>query len=408
MFCPSCGKESSNDFDYCPKCGENLRIIKSRIAASVIQGAGLEHQQGPHTIPCLNQQDGSTSCENSPFTATKQNQAIVGIQAGYWRRYFARMLDIYLIALVSLPIISLILCRYSASFINLATNPNKQDVLNIMMLPVVLFLEAIIFGFFGNTPGKALLGLKVIKANDEPLGFMQYLKRNLTIWWNGLAFGIPLLSILAMISQANLVRKCQLTSYDSTHSCKVIMQSVSFIKTAIFLIFFLVVLSVFSSFHYFNLQLIKEFGLIKTQNHYSWVNPSTQKSVQIHPQWKLITEQEDANLPVYVFTESIMSKARVEFGFEESKNIGMEDYSKLFLFANLGKMNFADRGKHYIENGQSVWAATGENHEGNRVTVKVMLIRNLFWRMIAVQAIPYDYTDELVKSLTDSLWSSVL
>jgi len=133
-------------------------------------------------------------------------------QATRWPRFFARMFDLGLESLL----IGLLVLVLSIGFREFTKLIPKSIILQSMLfLPFQLMLDAIIYWLIGNTPGKALLGLKVRLVDTSPLSFSQYLSRNLTIWGSGLAFGLPLINLFTMAHQARRLGKGQQTSYDT-------------------------------------------------------------------------------------------------------------------------------------------------------------------------------------------------
>jgi RDD family len=84
----------------------------------------------------------------------------------------------------------------------------------ILMLHLCICVDALVYRWFGNTPGKALLGLSVRKQTGEQLSPSQYLHRNLAMSGPGFAFGIPLASVAAMFLSGVALMRAGATRWD--------------------------------------------------------------------------------------------------------------------------------------------------------------------------------------------------
>ena len=124
---------------------------------------------------------------------------------GPWRRYWARQLDFFILAV--------------AGFIALTTAGVKVDDSN--QLGLWLFLVAAwipVESFFiaksGRTLGKAILGIRVVDANGKPPVLALALKRSAAVWWRGIGIGFPIATAITMLVAHNTVTKQGRTSWD--------------------------------------------------------------------------------------------------------------------------------------------------------------------------------------------------
>ncbi|HET7563197.1 MAG TPA: RDD family protein [Rhodanobacteraceae bacterium] len=120
-----------------------------------------------------------------------------------WRRYFARMLDtIVLGSLVWFALATFLAAfvpdAYQALYghVSLLNNPVSRTFLTFV---VVIPVEAWILGMTGTTAGKWLFGVRVTHADGRAIGFLRALRREGRVFLQGLALGIPLFSMIAMI-----------------------------------------------------------------------------------------------------------------------------------------------------------------------------------------------------------------
>ncbi|MEJ2187008.1 MAG: RDD family protein [Gemmatimonadota bacterium] len=110
-----------------------------------------------------------------------------------WRRYFARSLDYAIAGAVVGAVIGL----FDTSFFN-----NDAAGLFMAVLTMALWVpfEAVLLAMYGTTPGKAYMKLRVTPLDSEdPAPFDTTLARALRVWFGGMACGVPLLSVIAML-----------------------------------------------------------------------------------------------------------------------------------------------------------------------------------------------------------------
>jgi uncharacterized RDD family membrane protein YckC len=111
-----------------------------------------------------------------------------------WPRYVARSFDL----MVEAVIIGLLIGALFPSAIASGSALSNELLLGILVLPPAMVLDAVIYTCCGNTPGKALAGLKVFTPQGDKVPFLRYLRRNLHLWLTGLALGLPLINILTL------------------------------------------------------------------------------------------------------------------------------------------------------------------------------------------------------------------
>lgn len=123
-----------------------------------------------------------------------------------WIRFLARTIDLFVAGFIAGFVISL--------FANEFAQKTNAVIFGILIFPPGLIIDSAIYYTFGNTPGKALLGIHVADRNGSSPGFLLYTKRNFLLWLYGLALGIPLINLIASLAQANKIRKLGITTYD--------------------------------------------------------------------------------------------------------------------------------------------------------------------------------------------------
>ncbi|MBN8510306.1 MAG: RDD family protein [Burkholderiales bacterium] len=141
-----------------------------------------------------------------PRPSTRE-QLIALPLAGPWRRFFARLVDLWVIALPTSFAAAFALARYSPAFSLWIQRPGSEYAFGWLLLPLILLVEVGIVAMFGTTLGKALLGVTVTTVGAQKLTAVQYLKRQVGVYWFGLGTGFPLVSLFTMARQHGRLKK---------------------------------------------------------------------------------------------------------------------------------------------------------------------------------------------------------
>lgn len=103
-----------------------------------------------------------------------------------WRRFFARVMDLWLYAWVW-NIFLLLVCR-----VNVSRYAAIGLVTMITALVMMLFLEPLLLHLWGTTPGKRIMGLSVADDSEGRLSYDDALARTLGVLRYGMGWGIPI------------------------------------------------------------------------------------------------------------------------------------------------------------------------------------------------------------------------
>lgn len=129
-----------------------------------------------------------------------------GPQVRPWVRYWARTIDLYLFGLISGSIIV---------FIHEPLLEETPDaLLGIILTSACVFVEPVLLSSWGTTPGKALLNVRLRKANASTPSYGEALTRSLHVWVRGLGLGLPFIALVTLITAYNRLTKDGLTSWD--------------------------------------------------------------------------------------------------------------------------------------------------------------------------------------------------
>jgi uncharacterized RDD family membrane protein YckC len=133
-----------------------------------------------------------------------------------WVRYFARACDIWIFAIV----VGLVL-----GMAGLAEGVPEWAF--GMVIPFLwLFVEAGLLSSWGTTPGKCLLGTWVADKMGNRLSYGEALSRSFSVWFMGLGFGLPVVSLVTLISSFVKLRRDGITAWDRDGQCAVIHERI--------------------------------------------------------------------------------------------------------------------------------------------------------------------------------------
>ena len=153
-----------------------------------------------------------------------------------WLRFWARSFDLTLFFLVPAYIVGPYL-RY-----NIANN----SILWIYIIFVFAFvLESLTMTLFGNTPGKSLLNIKVVKTDSSSVGFTDAITRSLNVWLIGYAAGLPFIPIFSLsYCYLNAKKHNGNAPWDRKNALAVVHTPVALMKSIIFTILFIALCSI--------------------------------------------------------------------------------------------------------------------------------------------------------------------
>lgn len=206
--------------------------------ATLVWRAGLERwtpmsdveelRSGMERVPPLPQQATPSVVPQVPLSPEPPPWALRP-RARCWPRFFARLFDLWWEAmLVCIPV----------SWVFVIYLPGFLAWMSLPCLPLALMLDAVVCRVAGNTPGKALLGLRVVESDGTPLSLGHAVARNLGLWLRGLGLGIPPLLPLTMARQCRRLGRGEPAGYDAGPGCEVLAKPVGLARKAVFGVLF--------------------------------------------------------------------------------------------------------------------------------------------------------------------------
>lgn len=156
-------------------------VLGPRAAAPPAPGLQAAGAPGASRPAAPASRDGSTAHELAPP----------------WRRYWARSFDL----LVGFGVTSLLFgVIWPGLFTRLNGLTGQKWVVLLVLLPLALAVDAVLYSALRSTPGKAIAGIKVLdESGRRALGIPAYVGRTFGVYVFGLGLGVPLVSLGTLI-----------------------------------------------------------------------------------------------------------------------------------------------------------------------------------------------------------------
>jgi uncharacterized RDD family membrane protein YckC len=132
-----------------------------------------------------------------PFERSREDQA--------WARWLARSLDGLLLTpavFLAFGVLGVLveLGRAPIAILDWMEQPILAAIIELAAFFVLMALwEPLFISNARTTPGKWLMGIRVRRTDGAKLSYLRALNRFIRVWFVGMAAGIPLLSLIAML-----------------------------------------------------------------------------------------------------------------------------------------------------------------------------------------------------------------
>lgn len=323
--------------------------------------------------------------------------------AGPWRRFFARTVDMSLIAVPISFGIAYWIANISQDFALWMQHPFAGYAFAWAILPLALLVEVGVVAVFGNTLGKALLGIKIATIDAQRLKAAQYLQRQIGVYWYGFCTGLPLVPLFTMWRQRGRLKAGKQTSYDDGRFY-VKAKNMSVLRA-----FFaaIVVFGVFSA----NIAL-QNMSNSSVRTYYGgtkWLNPETGESVVVPGGWVYEKEMDDDGQPLHIFAGP-KHGVYVMFAKEElSPDLELDAYVDALSESLSENIKLATPGQRISVGGRPAVNLSGAMVAGihQRVQVTVVKQEQNFWRVVAIAVSDQDPAGEHPMELQNVLFDSI-
>ena len=326
--------------------------------------------------------------------------------AGPWRRFFARMFDVY-VGVILLGIAGeLTLGRTASWYVELMTKPNTDMLVGVIFLPFALALDALVCQLFGNNLGKYLLGVEVKKIKGS-MTLNDWVSRASNVWRSGYAFGVPPFSLWTFWREYKLVGMALQSTYDRRCGFQVFGRPLSVARKLGAAISLAAIFAVVIGLTAMSKERDRDMANIARTPAYSWQNPATKLEASVNAAWKYDAKTNKDGVYVYTFTE-VTDHAVMIFGLE-SGSIALNTYVNSLIQGTSESMAYSDGGRYLDRSGVQTWEGHGtmKGAPDSRLRVEVRKSGSDFWRLVTIQTPPFDYSDAKVNALNTSLWMTV-
>ena len=125
-----------------------------------------------------------------------------------WRRYWARMFDLFLFLAVG----SVVLQRFLPVVLPGLWSMDVRDPRTLLVFAAWVPAETPCLALFGTTPGKALYGIRL--ARPQGVTVLAALSRSAKVWFRGLGMAIPPISLFTLMAAYDRLKQDGRTSWD--------------------------------------------------------------------------------------------------------------------------------------------------------------------------------------------------
>lgn len=326
--------------------------------------------------------------------------------ASPWKRWCARMFDLWWETMLVGFAAGYVLGQTSPAFLRWLDAPGGGKLFGILCVPLALLLDAALHAIAGNTPGKAMLGLHVGLVDGRRLGFVQQVWRNLGLWTRGLGLGIPLVTLVAMGRQHRYVKEGQPASYDG-EGFRVRAKPIGWVRQAGFGLVFACLFAGMTWLEVADRVDERKAAARRAAPAFTWTNPATGRSASVAPQWEHSEQTSEEGLVLHRFTQH-SEHAVLIITSEDRDGMSLAQLAGGLTNQLSGEWRMQDG---YLEEfrGQASWTTSGDRDDGKlRIQVRLVQMGDRVWRVVAIQSVPMEYTDELVNTLTGQLWDTVV
>lgn len=306
-------------------------------------------------------------------------QILAGLPpAGAGRRFWARLIDLWLIGMPTAFAASFALSSISLSFGLWIQRPGSEYAFGWLILPLVLLIEAGIFAVFGSTPGKALLGVVVTCADSRRARASDYLRRQLGVYWYALGTGFPLVPLFTMARQYSQLRAGRKTAYDEDrfvvtarklHPLRIIL--------AVFLMVGLLLTNAV-------LQQMSKAAELEYLAGSTWVNPVSGKSVSVPRGWVHQEQKNSDQQPIHLFSGPDHGIVAVFAKEDVLPGMDLDAYANAWIRAVRSQMRVARTGQQTFVDAYPSVVLTGSMADDRTQLIQATLVKKgrQVWRVV--------------------------
>jgi uncharacterized RDD family membrane protein YckC len=206
MRCPSCGFVSFDTLVTCKRCGKEIPRQEASRRISAAPRAKIESVSPPTgettraPDPDRADEGAGPAGHEAPANSAAQTDALSLPRAGFWLRGAAFLVDVAAVALLATAAAVLVWMAVQAGgHFSSAPEASLESLESAATILLTTLLEACYFTLFvglrGQTPGKTLLRLKIVRVTGEEVGYARALVRWIGQGMSFLVLGLGFLMI---------------------------------------------------------------------------------------------------------------------------------------------------------------------------------------------------------------------
>lgn len=316
--------------------------------------------------------------EPPPINPEERGHLIALPMAGPWRRFFARIIDMWTLGIILGFAISYAIASQSTAFALWIQKPGSEYLFGWFVAPFVMVAEAGIFGLFGTTLGKAMLGVKVINVDGQRITAMQYLKRQLGVYWYGFGTAFPFVPLFTMARQHGRVKAGKQAGYDegryNVKAKKLSVVRFIFVVIAIFLL-----LAVNGA-----LQQMAKSSDSAYYTGTNWKNEVTGKTVSVPAGWIYQRDKNSENQTYHLFSNPDQGMLMVFAKEDAAPGLQLGTYINLWVAAVSNSMVLYPPGQDLFVNGREAVNISGHVKDDLTQKVNATVVRKgqQMWRVV--------------------------
>lgn len=144
-----------------------------------------------------------------------------------WRRLLARLLDTHFAGTITFVLATFIGAIFAPEATTLVAERVSAGGVWAILSGIAVYIaaipgQALMIGLAGGGPGKWMLGVRVVGRDDKPIGVLKALWREVQVLIFGLGLGLPLISLLALLSSQGRLIDRQPAIWDGKSGRKIL------------------------------------------------------------------------------------------------------------------------------------------------------------------------------------------
>lgn len=322
--------------------------------------------------------------------------------AGAWRRFLARLFDLSWQLILLGAAVGVGMAFVAPGALAWVQSTSANILLGAILMLLGLLLDAVLLARYGTTPGKRLLGVRVLTVAAQRLSLRAAVARNMGVWVAGLALALPLLNLIAIGRQGWRVAQGRTASYDE-HRFLVQALPLRIGRRVGFGLSLLALLLVVATFN-----RTEPLGspTRPTGAPISWTNPENGQVATIAPGWSHDMVYGADGKPRHRFVRN-GGRAALLLSSETVGPMPLEVFVRTVVDDMAEQVKLEGRYETFL--GSPSWAAENfmDDRQVTRIEVRVMQHDGLYWRMTTAQEYPYRDTDATVEALRAQLWATL-